>query len=160
MDRTYWRARLGSRVQPWMEFWRGASVNSLMHQTFRILSSKLTSFSKSTSSLQGRHAVWQYLLWSVSTVPGIYFSPQRVHPLLLLSFSQPCSLFSFGGKGLWKEVKYLGWSSDGAGNRTLDHSPPHPRPKDETTQQDSGLPRAASQNWALPRTGLLAEFAF
>ena len=76
------------------------------------------------------------------------------HPPLFLFLSSSLSL-SFGGKGLWKEIKYLGWNFDGAGNRTLDHWPPHPRPKDETTQQDPGLPTEL-----LPRTGLLADFAF
>lgn len=132
----------------------GLHLNSQMPQSCRVLSSKLTSFSN-PPSLQGHLAVWQYLLWSVSTAPSIYVLPQCGPPLLLLSFSQPCSSFSFGGKGLWKEVKCLGWSLDGAGNRTLDHWPPHPRPKDETTQQDPGLPLEL-----LPRTGLLEEFAF
>lgn len=74
--------------------------------------------------------------------------------LLLFSCSSSLSLL-FGVNISWKEVKYLGWSFDGAGNRTLDHWPPHPRPKDETTQQHPGLPPEL-----LPRTGLWQSLPF
>lgn len=118
----------------------GLHLNSQMPQSCRVLSSKVTSFSNPPSSLQGHLAVWQYLLWSVSTALSIYVLPQCGPPLLLLSFSQPCSSFSFGGKGLWKEVKYLGWSFDGAGNRTLDHWPPTPGLKMRPPSRILGCP--------------------
>lgn len=125
-----------------------------MHKSCRLTIPKLALFFNSTPALQGLLcSVYWYLLWS--SFNSTSFPPQCCLSLSLLSCSFPFSL-SCRGKGLWKEVKYLGWSSDGAGNRTLDYWPPHPRSKDETTQQDPGLQaRAASQNWALGRVFLL-----
>lgn len=54
--------------------------------------------------------------------------------------SLPFPFYLGAGEGFTKKVKYLGWSSDDAGNTTLDRWPPHPTLKDEATQQDPGLP--------------------
>lgn len=153
MERSLWDRQVGSSGVTCG--WSSEKMLHL-HQIHRVPSSNLASFSNSTPSLQTTMLCSStfYSLWLKSSFNTWYFSPPYCgRPLLFLFLSFSLSL-SFGGKGLWKEIKYLGWNFDG-GNRTLDHWPPHPRPKDETTQQDPGLPTEL-----LPRTGLLADFAF
>lgn len=146
-----------------MEFWGGASFGLLgasKPQGNQLQSGLIL---KLFPSLQTHYAVEQHLSWFVSK--GLHSTPSislhtAVIPLYIFSLSSP-SPFHFGGNVIWKEVKYLGRTFDGAGNRTLDHWPPHthPRPKMRPPMRILTIPRAASQNCALGRFCLLEHRA-
>lgn len=124
MDRAYWRATLGSQVWP---------VGGILKRGFI--------WTRRCLKAAGYWAPnWPHSQTLLLPYRVTLLCDKCGPSLLLLSFSQPCSSFSFGGKGLWKEVKYLGWSFDGAGNRTLDHWPPTPGLKMRPPSRILGCP--------------------
>lgn len=135
MAKPYWIARLGSQM--WL-------VDGIPRRCFI--------WTPGASKLQGNQLQSGLILKVCSfptkplccvTVPSVgcfqgssfntkYFSVHCSHSLLWCFFSSSFSLFllfslAFGQNVLWKEVKYLGWSFDGVGNRILDHWPRTPQ---------------------------------